>query len=203
MTDTELKYFNKLREIHLRLSESLKDPRISGVNSVISNLYRDDAHFVYELLQNADDQGAIYARFILKKDEVIFVHNAPRHFTITDPDTHEEDKKNGRLGNINSILSIASSSKSNRPDEIPIGKFGLGFKSVFLYTDSPCIYDKNIRFSITDFIVPNLIACDHPMRQREETLFAFKFKNGEQTKAYQEIDAKLKSLVNHCFFLII
>lgn len=201
MTDTQLKYFNKLRVIHLRLSESLKDPRINGVNSVISNLYRDDAHFVYELLQNADDQGATYAKFILKKDEVIFVHNAPRHFTITDPDTHEEDKKNGRLGNINSILSIASSSKSDRTDEIPIGKFGLGFKSVFLYTDSPCIYDKNLRFSITDFIVPNLIDCDHPMRQREETLFAFKFKNGAQTKAYQEIDAKLKSLVNPLLFL--
>lgn len=201
MTDTELKYFNELRAIHLRLSESLKDPRISGVNSVISNLYRDDAHFVYELLQNADDQGATYAKFILREDEVIFVHNAPRHFTITDPDTHEEDKKNGRLGNINSILSIASSSKSDRTDEIPIGKFGLGFKSVFLYTDSPCIYDKNIRFSITDFIVPNLIDCDHPMRLREETLFAFKFKNGERTKAYQEIDAKLKSLVNPLLFL--
>lgn len=201
MTSTELKYFNELRAIHLGLSESLKDPRISGVNNVISNLYRDDAHFVYELLQNADDQGATYAKFILKKDEVIFVHNAPKHFTITDPKTHEEDKANGRLGNLNSILSIASSSKSNVTNEIPIGKFGLGFKSVFIYTDRPCIYDENIRFSITDFIVPNLIDTDHPMRQRGETLFVFKFKNGEQTKAYEEIDAKLKSLVNPLLFL--
>lgn len=201
MTNTELKYFNELRAIHLRLSESLKDPRISGVNSVISNLYRDDAHFVYELLQNADDQGATYAKFILKKDEVIFVHNAPKHFTITDPNTHEEDKANGRLGNINSILSIASSSKSGQTDEIPIGKFGLGFKSVFLYTDYPCIYDENIRFSITDFIVPNLIDTDHPMRQRGETFFVFKFKSGEQIKAYEEIYAKLKSLVNPLLFL--
>lgn len=201
MNDAELHYFNELRQIHLRLSESLKDPRISGVSDVISNLYRDDAHFIYELLQNADDQGATYAKFILREDELIFIHNAPKHFTITDPKFHEEDKKNGRLGDINSILSIASSSKSYREGEIPIGKFGLGFKSVFLYTDNPCIYDENIRFSITDFIVPNLVDCDHSMRQRGETLFVFKFKTGEQAKAYKEVESKLKSLVNPLLFL--
>lgn len=61
MNETENRYFNELRGIQLRLSASLQDPRLSGVNEVISNLYRDEAHFVYELLQNADDQGATHA----------------------------------------------------------------------------------------------------------------------------------------------
>lgn len=200
MNATEHRYFDALRDIQLKLSASLQDPRLSGVNDVISNLYRDDAHFVYELLQNADDQGATCANFFLHKDELIFVHNAPKHFTITDPATHVADRDAGRLGDVNSILSIASSSKTGRKDEVPIGKFGLGFKSVFLYTDEPEIFDENIRFSISHYIVPNLIECDHPLRKRNETLFRFRFKTGQEEKAYREIGSKLMELVNPLLF---
>lgn len=74
-------------------------------------------------------------RFILSRDSLIFVHNAPRHFTITNPETHEMDQKEGCLGDINSIVSIAFSAKRGRKDNnIRIGKFGIGFKSVFQYT---------------------------------------------------------------------
>ncbi|MDE6537320.1 MAG: hypothetical protein K2M13_04710, partial [Muribaculaceae bacterium] len=124
MNDIEKKYFDDLREHHIHLAESLNDPSLRGVRQVISNLYRDDAHFVYELLQNADDQGATVAKFILSENDLIFIHNAPRHFTISDRHTHEEDKRGGKLGNVNSILSIASSSKDGQQEEVPIGKFG-------------------------------------------------------------------------------
>lgn len=201
MTELQLKYFNALREHHLTLAASLNDPSIKGVREVISNLYRDDAHFIYELLQNADDQGATSARFILSDTDLIFIHNAPRHFTITDHTNHEKDKEAGTLGDVNSILSIASSSKNNRQDEVPIGKFGLGFKSVFLFTDEPEIYDDNFRFYISDYIVPNLIPNDHPLRKNNETLFRFRFKTGEEREAYGKISDKLQSLVNPILFL--
>ena len=42
MNETGNRYFNELRGIQLRLSTSLQDPRLSGVNEVISNLYRDE-----------------------------------------------------------------------------------------------------------------------------------------------------------------
>ncbi len=201
MNDIEKKYFDDLREHHIRLAESLNDPSLRGVRQVISNLYRDDAHFVYELLQNADDQGATAAKFILSENDLIFIHNAPRHFTISDRHTHEEDKREGKLGNVNSILSIASSSKDGQQEEVPIGKFGLGFKSVFLFTDIPEIYDENIRFSISNYIVPTLIENDHPLRAKDETLFRFKFKQGEEEKAYRKISDKLANLVNPMLFL--
>lgn len=201
MNETENRYFNELRGIQLRLSASLQDPRLSGVNEVISNLYRDEAHFVYELLQNADDQGATHAKFLLTRHELVFIHNAPRHFSISNPQTHAEDKEAGRLGNVNSILSIASSSKTGRHDEVPIGKFGLGFKSVFVYTDRPEIYDDNIRFSISHFIVPDLLSCDHPLRKRQETLFRFPFKAGKAEAAYREIGQKLANLGHPLLFL--
>lgn len=201
MNPIERQYFDELREHHIRLGASLNDPSMRGVREVISNLYRDDAHFVYELLQNADDQGATYAKFILEDDELVFLHNAPKHFTITDRKTHEQDKEAGMLGDVNSILSIASSSKSNRQDDVPIGKFGLGFKSVFLFTNEPEIYDENIRFSISDYIVPNLIEEDHPLRKSGETLFRFRFKSGEEKEAYRKISDKLHGLVNPLLFL--
>lgn len=201
MNATETTYFKALRDKCLRLAASLNDPQISGVRTVISNLYRDDAHFIYELLQNADDQGATYAKFMLHDNELLFVHNAPKHFTISNPDTHKQDYEAGCLGDINSILSIASSSKSERTDEIPIGKFGLGFKSVFVYTDCPEIYDDNFRFRITDFIVPELIDCDDNQRKPGETLFRFRFKTGAEQKSYAEVDNKLRTLVNPLLFL--
>ena len=114
MTELEKKYFEKLRLKCAKLSESLNDPMVSGVKETISNLYREKAHFIYELLQNADDQGATTASFILNSDNLIFTHDAPRHFSISDPDTHEEDKKNGTVGDVNSILSIGSSSKKQQ-----------------------------------------------------------------------------------------
>lgn len=201
MNTIEKQYFEELRALHLKLSEALRDPRLSGVNDVIGNLYRDDAHFVCELLQNADDRGATYAIFRLQDDGLIFIHNAPRHFTITNPSSHEEDRKAGKLGDVNSILSIASSSKTGKLEEVPIGKFGLGFKSVFLYTDQPKIYDDNFRFSISHYIVPDLIDSDHPLRTKHETLFHLPFKPGERKTAYAEIQEKLRSLVNPLLFL--
>ena len=201
MTELEKKYFEKLRLKCAKLSESLNDPMVSGVKETISNLYREKAHFIYELLQNADDQGATTASFILNSDNLIFTHDAPRHFSISDPDTHEEDKKNGKLGDVNSILSIGSSSKNNNEAEIKIGKFGLGFKSVFQYTDCPEIYDDNIRFSITDHILPDYIAQDHPQRKPGKTLFLFKFKKGEEETAHGEIEERLKELANPLLFL--
>ena len=201
MNEIELKYFKDIREHRMGLAKSLYDPSMRGVLDVISNLYRDDAHFVYELLQNADDQKATHAKFILSETELLFIHNAPRHFTITDNATHEVDKENGVLGNVNSILSIASSSKGDCQDEVPIGKFGLGFKSVFLFTDEPEVFDENIRFSISNYIVPTLIDNDHALRKEGETLFRFKFKLGEESSAYRKISEKLRGLVNPLLFL--
>ena len=58
-------------------------------------------------------------------------------YRISDVNTEREDKKNGILGDINAITSVG---QSNKIDSAKIGKFGMGFKSVFQYTCSPLIY---------------------------------------------------------------
>lgn len=108
-------------------------------------------------MQTTDNQAAIKVRFIQ-----IFMHNAQKHFTISISLTPEQDRNNRQIGDINSLLSIASSSKFGSTNEFPIGKFGLRFKSVFQYADRSEIYDDDSRFAIVNYIVPEEIASDHP-----------------------------------------
>lgn len=85
-----------------------------GVWSSIIDKYPESAHFVYELLQNADDAEATEVYIILRQDQMLFKHNG-KHFNITLED--EEP-----VVDINSITGIGDSSKINTQNKI--GKFG-------------------------------------------------------------------------------
>ena len=167
-------------------------------NSVVEK-YSDQAHFIYELLQNADDAKATSARFVLHKDKLVFAHNGTRRFFVSNLATEADDSQNGALGDINAITSIANSNKR----EASIGKFGVGFKSVFQYTSMPHIYDPNIFFKIDRFIVPTKIDKDFLSRKTDETLFVFPFDHTERgaAEAYEDISEKLRSLDFPLLFL--
>ena len=53
---------------------------------------------------------------------------------------------------IRGITGIFNSSKRDSHDKI--GKFGVGFKSVFVYTDTPVIYSKLHSFRIERLVLP-------------------------------------------------
>ncbi len=84
-----------------------------GIKKDVVEKYPDSAHFVYELLQNADDARATKCDFLLEKDKLYFSHNGKVRFSVSNPDTEEEDAKNNMLGHINSITSVGSSTKEN------------------------------------------------------------------------------------------
>ena len=106
-------------------------PSSGGIILTIVKKYSGQSHFVFELLQNADDAGATDARFVLESDRLLFYHNGTRRFSISAPDIESEfqDARNGRLGDINSITAVGNSSKIGQP---VIGKFGIGFKAAVL-----------------------------------------------------------------------
>ena len=83
-------------------------------------LYKEKTHFVYEFIQNAVDSKSSQLELRLKENE-LFVWNDGDQFTEKD---------------VRSICSLGSSSK----DLTQIGTFGIGFKSVYNYTDCPEIY---------------------------------------------------------------
>jgi hypothetical protein len=199
MTIQQKAFFEALVKDRESNADILEKPSMRGIQRSVVEKYSDQAHFVYELLQNADDAKATTARFVLYRDRLIFAHNGTRRFTVTDPSNEEMDLENGILGDINAITSIANSNKK----EATIGKFGVGFKAVFQYTTTPQIYDPDVFFEIKRFIVPYWIVSDYAERQTGETLFVFPFNHPERNaeEAYSDIANKLKSLCFPILFL--
>ena len=199
MNRQEEEFFFVFSKDRSEIADVLDRRAVRGYKDSVVEKYSDQAHFIYELLQNADDAQATNARFILEKDRLIFAHNGKRHFSVTDPANEDEDSDNKNLGDINSITSIANSNKKGAS----IGKFGVGFKAVFQYTSTPHIYDPEFKFRIERFIVPILMNDDFPGRREEETLFVFPFDHHERNaiEAYQDISEKLRNLTYPLLFL--
>ena len=190
LSKREIDLFNKLHNRKVRDAETFNHEDYQGIKTSVVDKYPESAHFVYELLQNADDAFATYAEFMLFDDGLIFKHNGTIPFSISD----EGEKP---LGHINSITSIGNSSKRDNYNKI--GKFGVGFKSVFTYTDVPEIYDDKFWFKIENLIVPCWLDKDNKYRNEGETLFYIPFKN--INKHHQEILDRLNNLDNPIAFL--
>ncbi|MEK7274473.1 MAG: hypothetical protein AAB110_04380 [Candidatus Desantisbacteria bacterium] len=150
-----------------------------GIKQLLINLYPDNAHFIYELLQNAEDVGASEVRFILQNDRVEFEHNGDRLFSIED---------------VNSITSIGKSSKKDDPTSI--GKFGVGFKAVFAYTSTPKIESGEFHFCIRDLVVPDTNGLAPCSLGEKQTHMIFPFDNPKKSakKAFTEIEKNLRQL---------
>ncbi|WP_420611487.1 sacsin N-terminal ATP-binding-like domain-containing protein [Candidatus Spongiisocius sp.] len=110
-----------------------------NLDALVGFLYPDAAHLVFELLQNAEDAEATSARFELSDTKLSFTHNG-RPFSYED---------------IDSITGYFKSAKHKLEDKI--GRFGIGFKSVFGCTKTPRIYSDTVAFEIVDRIVPRPI----------------------------------------------
>ena len=195
MTEEEKKWFDELSKRRTQQVDLVfNDSDFSGIKNDVVEKYPDTAHFIYELIQNADDTGATNVEFILEKDRLLFKHNG-HPFSMSD---------------VKSIVSIGNSTKQE--DQNTIGKFGVGFKSVFQYTSTPKIYDRDFCFGIKELVIPFLIDEDHTLaRKKDETLFVFQFNVKKKLKdgsykdtfeeSYQDISNKLQSLSYPSMFL--
>lgn len=194
------KYFTALKEIKETDVKVLLKKSYRGIWETAIKKYSDSAHFIYELLQNADDTKATWVKFDLRKEGLWFKHNGTERFTISNPENEEFDSENGTLGHINSITSIGNSTKI---DEQKIGKFGIGFKAVFAYSDTPHIYDDKFVFKLENYIVPVEVQSNGEDRANGETLFFFPFNHKSKLpdEAYKEIETKLDNLFQPILFL--
>ncbi len=57
-----------------------------GIKELVSEIYPEEAHFIYELLQNAEDAQASSVFFEIKKDMLVFRHNGKKLFDEDDVD---------------------------------------------------------------------------------------------------------------------
>jgi len=101
---------------------------------LVAHLYADHAQFIFELLQNAEDADAKWIQFDLYPDRLVMRHNG-RQFTEAD---------------VRAVSAIAEGTK--RDDLTKIGKFGIGFKSVYRYTNAPRIHSGGENFEVRNHI---------------------------------------------------
>lgn len=144
---------------------------------IFEDFYPEQAHFIYELLQNAEDAGATEVAFELAENACYFEHNGTRHF----------DEKD-----IRAITGISNSTKKDNPDKI--GKFGVGFKSVFVYTKTPVVYSRDFCFEILKQVLPREIS--PKLGLREKTRFEFPFNNPKKdvAEAFTEVKYGLEQI---------
>lgn len=147
---------------------------------IYKRLYSDKTHFVSELIQNADDSESQHLELQLNSN-ALFVWNDGRQFT-------EEDVRN--------ICSLGLSDK----DLTQIGTFGIGFKAVYNYTDSPEIYSGIERFLIRDLIKPEGIDVNEvtpsitTQIDKGRTVFQLPFKNSLRQEDIERLKRRLHDL---------
>jgi hypothetical protein len=170
-------FLTKLSQQRRKFLEGL-DANKGDINlDIFEDFYPDQAHFVFELLQNAEDAQATEVSFSLSSEGCGFEHNGARVFT--EPD-------------VRSITGIHNSTKKKSADEI--GKFGVGFKSVFVYTLTPEIQSGDFAFRISDLVMPERL--DFDVGDRAVTRFWFPFNNPKKPKdvAFREVGEGLHDL---------
>lgn len=156
-----------------------------GIHALLTDLYPDTAHFIYELLQNAEDMNATVVRFVLDTNGIDFEHNGiKRLFNVAD---------------IDAITNIGHN-RQKKDDPTSIGKFGVGFKAVFAYTSTPIIHSGDYHFKIIDYFVPEFQGVKKVSTTDRKgvpwTKFSFPFNNPKKpaSVAYEECLEGLKAL---------
>ncbi len=146
-----------------------------NIKSILSGLYDDPSHFIYEILQNAEDAHANEIIFKLFSDKIVVLNDGV-DFIFEDVD---------------SITSIGKSTKTE--DLNAIGKFGIGFKSVFAITNTPTIRSGEYSFKIIDYVLPNQIKDN--IKSTKKTQIEIPFNHPERKK--DECFRLIEETLNH------
>ena len=148
----------------------------TAVLDLLGQLYSERTHFIFELIQNAEDAGASELAFELFEDRLELRHDG-RPFTEAD---------------VRGVCGVGKSGKS--ADLTAIGKFGIGFKSVYAYTRSPRIYSGGEQFRIENYVRP--FPVEPGPADLTGTLFVFPFDHDTVTaaEAAREIAAALTAI---------
>ncbi|PWI34734.1 hypothetical protein DI392_00150 [Vibrio albus] len=188
-----------------RLQPEIRKDLDNSVSILSEQLYSKELHFVFELIQNAEDNH--YAD--CEKPELLF------ELLETDPTNTEgcsgclaiyNNEVGFSIDNIKALSSVGSSTKSSSKDAGYIGEKGIGFKSVFAVSPVPHIFSNGYHFFFKDrdeltglgYIIPYLIN-NIPLEVKIKltkftTCILLPLRSGEGENIYQKIGDELKKL---------
>lgn len=138
-----------IEEIRAEFKNSHSRTKLSLINSIealATDLYNKDTHFIFELIQNAEDNyyGDIEPSLSFRLSE-------------TDPTNTKNSQgaliiENNELGftteNVDAICAVGKTTKDKKQGYI--GEKGIGFKSVFRITSTPYILSNGYSFCLPE-----------------------------------------------------
>jgi len=154
---------------------------------LLGNLYSEKTHFIFELLQNAEDACERASKAGELRRFVIKFRLYPDRLEVSNNGIKFDDN------DVQGICGIVASAKDGTVTQI--GKFGIGFKSVYAYTISPGIFSDRHCFYIKDLVHP--FFCNRKETiPLEETTFTIPFNKPDikPEAAFEEIKKRLGNL---------
>ena len=141
---------------------------------LLADRYDDRTHFIYELLQNAEDalarrtdwEGSRTVSFEL---DASGLHVS--HFGVPFDE-----------GDVRGVCGIAESTK----DLTAIGRFGIGFKSVYALSSRPEVHSGAESFAIENFVWP--VATDPVERRQDETVIRIPLQTSDEANKTEIAD---------------
>ena len=160
---------------------------------LFSRMYVQKERFLEEILQNTEDAYRLaknladvpYIRFSIFSDRLEIMHHGKAF--------DEED--------LVSVTSFANTTKKRKGGKDLIGKFGIGFKSVYAISDFPEIHSGGFHYRICEYEI--LEVCNPREKCLEEaTCIVLPFKRNQEKELYNLVVNGLKQLnYGHLLFL--
>ena len=162
MPNEQFEHIQRIRNEFHRASERIRDSLNNTIQNLAGELYSRNPHFIFELIQNAEDNSyknpSPSLSFRLTRTDptdtggsegALIIENNETGFTYDDVD----------------VICKAGESKKEKAQGY-IGEKGIGFKSVFLVTTNPHIFSNGYHFCLPErdeetgfgYIVPKWVA---------------------------------------------
>ena len=133
---------------------------------VLVNRYDNSTHFIFEILQNAEDAlkrrngwtGSREVLFELTPTSLRIVH-CGNPFTLKD------------------VKGVCGVGETTHEDLTDIGRFGIGFKSVYSITERPEVHSGDENFAIASFVFPT--EAPPTRRAADQTEFVLPLRTGD------------------------
>jgi len=161
MDNKQREHINKIRE-DFQANQRVKDSLNNSIKALADDLYSKDTHFIFELIQNAEDNE--YAERVEPSISFLLTKDDPTNTEGSDGALIIQNNEVGfTFENVDAVCAVGKSTKKKAQGYI--GEKGIGFKSVFRVTSVPHLFSKGYQFCLPEkdaetglgYIVPQWI----------------------------------------------
>ena len=142
---TQSEQIRAIREEYTGLRDLPRRSLASSIKTLADDLYTKDTHFIFELIQNAEDNDYQAKKCPNLRFEVCQQEIMGRTETILAVHNNEVGFQEKH---VRAICQVGQSTKSKAQGYI--GEKGIGFKSVFRITSSPYVFSNGFQFCLPE-----------------------------------------------------